>query len=227
LRSQKQSILWRPCPYFTPRGVQLEPRHLEVPLPVHIYFEGAIEALVPRERRSNEYTANNRRDNSLLKGKSITTCLSLVNRCNHPAEIADLMNDGGARYLSWNFTNLYYGGLATVEFRQAPGAIDETMCIPWVEFVVTFVHGSKMNSSYRDLLQYSRDVEGLRRFLTRHEVYGFKRSLLDHIFRGKSGFVVPQAVRTLSEEERTALRAKMEEGRKKNLMMMKFGLKPK
>lgn len=191
------------------------------------YFEGAIEALVPPQRRSNEYTANNRRDNSLLKGKSITTCLSLVNRCNHPAEIADLMNDGGARYFSWNFTNLYYGGLATVEFRQAPGAIDETMCIPWVEFVVTFVQGSKMTSSYRDLLQYSRDVDGLRRFLTRHEVSGFKRSLLDHIFRGKSGFVVPQAVRTLSEEERTALRAKMEDGRKTNLMMMKFGLKPK
>ena len=136
------------------------------------------------------------------------------------------MNDGGARYFSWNFTNLYYGGLATIEFRQALGAIDEAMCIPWVEFVVTFVHGSKMTSSYRDLLQYSRDVEGLRRFLTRHEVSKFKHSLLDHIFRGKSGFVVPKAARTLSEEERTASRAKIEEGRKKILMITKLGLKP-
>lgn len=47
-----------------------------------------------------------------------------------------------ARDISYGISNLYYGGLVTVELPQAPYATDEIMC---------FVHASKMISYYRDL----------------------------------------------------------------------------
>ncbi|KAJ5797702.1 amidoligase enzyme-domain-containing protein [Penicillium pulvis] len=188
-----------------------------------LYFDGAIEAMVPECRRRNQYTLNNRRGNGIFIGKDISGCLRLVEKCKHPVEVADLMNEGGKRYFAWNFTNLYYGGLATIEFRMAPGASDETMCLPWVEFVVCFAHASKTTSSYRDLLQYSRDVQGLRRFLLSHEVSGLNRTILDHIFKGKSGYIVPQASQELTEAQRAELETRMQELGRRNCMMKKFG----
>lgn len=65
-----------------------------------LYFDRAIEALVPLERRENHYTAHNKEDNSLLQRKSMTTCIKILDRCNSPGDIADTMNDGGDRYLA-------------------------------------------------------------------------------------------------------------------------------
>lgn len=118
------------------------------------------------------------------------------------------MNDNGRRYFAWNFTNLYYGGKATLEFRQAPGASDETACLPWVEFVASFVNSSKMMSSDRNISRFSRDVQGLRRFLTSFGVSGSNRGILESLFRGKSGYINPSPVRALVTAEQETLKAK-------------------
>jgi hypothetical protein len=39
------------------------------------------------------------------------------------------MNNEGDRYYAWNFTNLYYGGKKTIEFRRGPSAEDDKGCI--------------------------------------------------------------------------------------------------
>ncbi|KAJ6138445.1 amidoligase enzyme-domain-containing protein [Penicillium samsonianum] len=186
------------------------------------YFEGAILAIVPDHRRSNAYTASNRCDNSRLKGKSVRECLSILDGCENHVEIVDLMNDNGRRYFAWNFTNLYYGGKATLEFRQAPGASDETACLPWVEFVASFVNSSKMMSSDRNISRFSRDVQGLRRFLTSFGVSGSNRGILESLFRGKSGYINPSPVRALVTAEQETLKAKEDEGNAKNLVMKKL-----
>ncbi|OKL63012.1 hypothetical protein UA08_01238 [Talaromyces atroroseus] len=123
-------------------------------------------------------------------------------------EIADLMNEDGKRYYSWNFTNLYHGGKATVEFRQAPCAVNETSCLPWVELVVTFVHASKVTSSFQDLRRYSRDIQGMRRFITSHQPSGYKRAVLAQLFTGKYGYVVPKPLGTPTAEEQVNRDAK-------------------
>ncbi|KAJ5404866.1 amidoligase enzyme-domain-containing protein [Penicillium sp. CMV-2018d] len=186
------------------------------------YFERAILAIVPDHRRSNAYTASNRCDNSRLKGKSVRECLSILDRCENHVEIVDLMNDNGRRYFAWNFTNLYYGGKATLEFRQAPGASDETACLPWVEFVASFVNSSKMMSSDRNISRFSRDVQGLRRILTSFGVSGSNRGILESLFRGKSGYINPSPVRALVTAEQETLKAKEDEGNAKNLVMKKL-----
>lgn len=187
-----------------------------------LYFNEAIEALVPAERRSNIYSANNHHENTLLKGRTMKTSIDMVNRCRDPTGIADLMNDGGERYFSWNFVNLYYGGKATVEFRQVPAAADEKSSIPWIELVASFMNSSKLTSPYGELLRYNRDVNGLWKFLTRHELPGFKPTLMASIFKGKSGSILPKPVRDLTGQELEKMRKEMD----RNVMMKKYDLKP-
>ena len=55
------------------------------------------------------------------------------------------MNNEGDRYYAWNFTNLYYGGKKTIEFRRGPGAEDDKGCISWIELAVSFVQDGKKN----------------------------------------------------------------------------------
>ncbi|KAJ5288726.1 amidoligase enzyme-domain-containing protein [Penicillium angulare] len=186
------------------------------------HFEGAIEALVPEHRRGNMWAMNNRCGNSMLRGKSIRACCALVDKCNSAAEIADLMNDDGRRFFSWNFTNLYKGRKATIEFRQAPGATEPKGCTPWVEFVASFVHASKMTSSHHGLIQYARTVQGLHQFITRTDLPGSRRGLLEMLFQGKRGYIVPRALRDLTIEEELLQQTKEREKNEKNLVMEKL-----
>lgn len=98
------------------------------------YFEGDINALLPASRRNNEYAASNIHANSRLSRMDFGACLASIENCENNVEIAELMNDNGRRYYSWNFTNRYYGGKSTVEFRQAPGVSTESDCLRWIEF---------------------------------------------------------------------------------------------
>ncbi|KAJ5091280.1 amidoligase enzyme-domain-containing protein [Penicillium alfredii] len=184
-----------------------------------LYFEGAINAIVPHHRRGNPYAASNTCDNSNFRGKNERERLRLVELCKNHVEIADLMNDNGKRYFAWNFTNLYYGGKSTIEFRQAPGATDETACLPWVEFIASFINSCKIVASDRTIGPFSRDVKGLRRFLTNFQLAGFNRGILESLFWGKSGYIAPSPMRELTMAEEEELRSKeSKEGTKSQVM---------
>ncbi|CAG8081516.1 unnamed protein product [Penicillium salamii] len=188
-----------------------------------LHFEPAILAIVPDHRRHNRYAASNYCDNSLLKGKSYRGCLAAIERCTNHVEVTDLLNDSGRRYFAWNLTNLYYGGKSTIEFRQAPASKDEKSCLPWVEFVASFVHSSKMSAS-DTTSRFSRDVQGLKRFLTRFELSGVNHGILESLFYGKSGAIEPRPMRELTVSEQEMLKVKESEDDRKNIVLKKLGI---
>ncbi|KAJ5941793.1 hypothetical protein N7516_001961 [Penicillium verrucosum] len=145
--------------------------------------------------------ASNYCDNARLKGKSFRRCLALIERCINHVEIADLLNDGGRRYFAWNLSNLYYGGKTTIEFRQAPASKDEKSCLPWVEFVASFIHSSKMSASDAMFPRFTRDVQGLKKVLTSFELSGVNRGILESLFYRKSGAIEPRPMRELTVSE--------------------------
>ncbi|POS70590.1 hypothetical protein DHEL01_v211019 [Diaporthe helianthi] len=83
-----------------------------------IHFEPAFEALVPPERRKNEYARSNWIDNKnfgyqrLSRPQSIT----LLEGCTTVREVVDLMNPDGSKYFGWNFQAI--PKYSTVEFRR-------------------------------------------------------------------------------------------------------------
>ncbi|KAJ5263717.1 amidoligase enzyme-domain-containing protein [Penicillium angulare] len=186
------------------------------------YFEGAINAILPANRRNNEYAASNLCENSRLRGNDLGKCLRTIDDCQNNVDIADLMNDNGKRYFAWNFTNLYYGGKSTVEFRQAPEVSDESECLPWIEFVVLFINSSQRMSDHQQLSRFSRNVRGLLDFLMESDISGSDHAALHKLFRGKSGSIDPAPAKTLTTEERETFRAKESEARARNLIMKKL-----
>lgn len=186
------------------------------------YFEGAINAILPAHRRNNEYAASNRCENSRLREKDLGECLRTLDDCQNNVDIADLMNDNGKRYFTWNFTNLYYGGKSTVEFRQAPGVSDESACLPWIEFVVLFINSSQRMSDLQQLSRFSRNVRGLLGFLMAFDISGSDHAVLRKLFRGKSGSINPTPAKTLTTEERETFQAKEREANARNLIMKKL-----
>lgn len=186
------------------------------------YFEGAINAILPANRRNNEYAASNLCENSRLRGKDLGKCLRTIDDCHNNVDIADLMNDNGKRYFAWNFTNLYCGGKSTVEFGQAPGVSDESACLPWIEFVVLFINSSQRMSDPQQLSRFSQNVRGLLGFLMEFDISGSDHAVLHKLFRGKSGSIDPAPAKTLTTEERETFRAKEREAKAKNLIMKKL-----
>ncbi|KAJ5778191.1 amidoligase enzyme-domain-containing protein [Penicillium odoratum] len=186
------------------------------------YFEGAINTILPANRRNNEYAASNLRENSRLRGKDLRNCLKTIDDCQNNVDFADLMNDNGKRYFAWNFTNLYCGGKYTVEFRQAPGVSDESASLPWIEFVVLFINSSQGISNPQQLSRFSQDVRGLLGFLREFDMPDSDHAVLHNLFRGKTGLIDPAPTKTLTTEERQNFMAKEREAKAKNLIMKKL-----
>ncbi|KAG6366155.1 hypothetical protein INS49_000331 [Diaporthe citri] len=98
-----------------------------------IHFEPAFEALVPPERRKNEYARSNWIDNKnfgyqrLSRQESIT----VLERCTTVREIVDLMNPDGSKYYGWNFQAIQK--YSTVEFRRGAASTSVNDVFSWVE----------------------------------------------------------------------------------------------
>jgi hypothetical protein len=88
--------------------------------------------------------------------------------------------------------------------------------------VVAFVNASKLTPSDHKISRFSRDVQGLRRFLMSYSVSGSKRSLLENLFRGKSGYIYPMPVHGLTPAEQELFQAKGLEKGRKGLFMKKL-----
>jgi hypothetical protein len=137
-----------------------------------LWFEAAFEILVPESRRGNRYCKSNRLDNPKFLGKSLKQCLAMIDECQSNLDIVDLMNNEGDRYYAWNFTNLYYGGRKTIEFRRGPGAEDDKGCISWVELAVSFVQAAIKSGTAVGLEMYEKNIEGLLRFIRGATAHG-------------------------------------------------------
>lgn len=163
-----------------------------------LYFEAALEVLVPPTHRANEYAKSNWIDNSNLRDRSLEECFQLIDQCTDLVKIVELMNDGGDRCYSWNFVNLFYGGKMTIEFRRGPGVIELDQILSWVDLSVSFVWAAMHSGSPSQLSGYSQNVQGLRHFINAHLVAGVNAgSHLAPLFHGKSGSLQPIPIENL------------------------------
>ncbi|KAB5566932.1 hypothetical protein GE09DRAFT_1056396 [Coniochaeta sp. 2T2.1] len=111
----------------------------------------------------------------------------------------DLMQNADAECpYAWNFGNLTKRPKTTgmtIEWRQPPGVTTAEQCLAWTELAVRFVQAAR---DWKDMavpstgvgleMMYSRDVDGLKRFLQECGGYpGADEDRLNDIFSGKSG----------------------------------------
>ncbi|KAF9643628.1 hypothetical protein BDM02DRAFT_3191383 [Thelephora ganbajun] len=198
-----------------------------------LYFEPAINALVPPHRRNNFYSRNFFASNKYFKDKTPEQAIALVDGLDesHKA-IIELMNPhdsvipGPDRYYTWNFTNLKVGGFMTIEFRQGEGVITPAGALAWAEFVVTFVGAAvAVAKTYGDLKEFTLNVHGLKVFLGHGLVSGVSnRTLLEAITsRAKdSASVSGSDPGKLSKEKEDRLAKKRKEDDHKQIFAKKM-----
>jgi len=152
-----------------------------------LHFEPAINALVPPHRRDPgaEYCKTFFGHDKKFQGMTPTQAIAKVNTIDrdedvppfvelneftdpfgetfaHP--IAKLMNPGGDRSYTWNFTSL--PRTSTIEFRQPPGVKTAAETLQWVEFAITFVKAALLKAKPDDNLEaFNVNVGGLKEFL--------------------------------------------------------------
>ncbi|KAG8404847.1 hypothetical protein J3459_016657 [Metarhizium acridum] len=113
------------------------------------YFDRAVTAAVPADRKENEWAASNFKEKSCnrtyaeLHGNiSSLTWGPLFQKFDGvrlPALIpADVFHN---RYVSWNFKHLG-SECGTVEFRRPPGVEDARRALYWVAFTLGFLEGA-------------------------------------------------------------------------------------
>lgn len=188
-----------------------------------LHFEKAWNVIIPVARRCNKYAKSNRFDNPKLAMKTDAQCIEAVNACENSVTIADLMNNDGDRYFSWNFTNLYCGRKMTVEFRRGPGVQDFGTCEAWVVLAVAFIQAARRAETVMNVIGFSANVEGLRAFI--HEGFdkiGEQIEGMDGLFDGKTGAIQTSPIGQLSATELEKLRQKKANDDKKNFMVRKI-----
>lgn len=173
-----------------PEGVAWTLDHLKSISRSILYFEGAVNKLVPAHRRRSRWAMSNTVENWRLRGRTMEEQLAELDRCQSMVSLVYLMNDNGRRNYAWNLTNLY-DTKGTIEFRQAPGVCDSRSASIWVEFVLHFVNSSQHLTTYEELLRYSRDTRGLLAFLIAFDLPGSSVSNLRKLFRRKYGYIDP------------------------------------
>lgn len=147
----------------------------------------------------------------------------MIDECQSNQDIVDVMNNEGDRYYAWNFTNLYYGGKKTIEFRRSPGAEDDEGCISWVELAVSFVQAAIKYGTTVSLEIYKKDIEDLLRFIRGARVPQLNRpQAMQQLFSGKTGAMMPTQVGILSAEQLAELHRKIAQDGKKNLILKKY-----
>lgn len=130
-----------------------------------IHFEPAFEALVPSERRKNEYARSNWIDNKNFGYQRLSRqeSIALLERCTTVREIVDLMNPDGSKYFGWNFQAI--PKYSTVEFRRGAASTSVNDVFSWVELAVSFVNASLKLQTAAGLRQYASTVGGLTQFI--------------------------------------------------------------
>lgn len=188
-----------------------------------LYFENAVQALLPAERRRNFWARSNNWDNSRLRMASIQQIEQLLQNCHSTAEIASLMNDGHDRYYAWNFQNLLADRSDTVEFRSPPAADNAAKCIPWVEFVASFVTAA-LTTDRGQRQTYERNLGGMKDFI-KDNAPNADKTILSKLFAGRhnSASHVPQRLGNPTQETRDKLARKTAQANQNNaLIVAKF-----
>ncbi|KAI1503279.1 putative amidoligase enzyme-domain-containing protein [Biscogniauxia marginata] len=121
-----------------------------------LFFEPAVDTLLPSSRASSYWCQSNR-NNPALKLLSLPQCFEYIDYCVDIPSIARTMclfpaksaygrangytEDFVHGVYKWDFSGLD-SGIGTLEFRQAPGSCNAEEAVTWVELAVCFVAGA-------------------------------------------------------------------------------------
>lgn len=155
-----------------------------------LYFEGAIDVMLPEERLGNAFAMSHRMDNFTFVELTMDECFDLIHEQQTVQDIVILMANENQKNFGWNFLNLTEDFNRTIEFRRAPGVTDVEDAMAWVEFAITFLCAAA-KCSRTDLELYGKDVAELRE-LIENEVGAANMGLMDRLFEGKSGWLRPR-----------------------------------
>lgn len=188
-----------------------------------IWFEPAIEVILPKQRRQNMWAKANHKDHPQFKAQTVENILHIINSCETIEALIECMNPQDDRYFGWNFTNLREDAIGTVEFRRPPGVTGRGASLSWMKFTAAFVRAAANVQDPTDLLKNEQSVEGMKSFLRVALPTGVRpRDEFGRIFRNKSGRIDVAPLRPLTQRERELLKAKKEDKEKRNTMMKKL-----
>lgn len=188
-----------------------------------IWFEPAIEVILPKQRRQNLWAKANHKDHPQFKAQTVEKTFHMINSCETIDALIDCMNPQDDRYFGWNFTNLRKDAIGTIEFRRPPGVTGRVASLSWMNFTAAFVRAAATVQDPTDLLKNEQSVEGLKSFLRIAMPTGVHlRDECGRIFRNKSGRIDVVPLRALTQQERELLQAKKEDKEKRNTIMKKL-----
>ncbi|KXJ87326.1 hypothetical protein Micbo1qcDRAFT_197912 [Microdochium bolleyi] len=187
-----------------------------------IHFEPAFEAILPRDRRGNEYARSNWIDNDYFgrKGLSRPQAVARIEQCRTIDEIIELMNPKGSRYFGWNFQALKK--YETVEFRRGPVSTTVNDVFKWIALASSFLRAAIEMDSAEKICATAPTVGGLGTFVyygARHDPQDGRYLQLLLAGRHAGDRMDPIAVGKLSPEKRKKLERKMEIDRRCNPMV--------
>ncbi|THC91275.1 hypothetical protein EYZ11_009252 [Aspergillus tanneri] len=209
-----------PSPY--PRMHSLVQAHKSLAI---IHFEPAFEALVPPERRGNEYSRSNWLDNPQLGYQNLSRdqSIELIESRNTTDEIIGIMNPNQSKYFGWNFLPLKT--FRTIEFRRGSASLSANDAFTWVELAMSFIQAAMIQPSSQQLLRYPRTIGGLKDFIQYahlpQQEGAYNSAYLQRLFTGShpNAKLNPIPVGHLSEQKRAKLQRKMDADTASNPML--------
>ncbi|KAA8644932.1 uncharacterized protein ATNIH1004_009143 [Aspergillus tanneri] len=190
-----------------------------------IHFEPAFEALVPPERRGNEYSRSNWLDNPQLGYQNLSRdqSIELIESRNTTDEIIGIMNPNQSKYFGWNFLPLKT--FRTIEFRRGSASLSANDAFTWVELAMSFIQAAMIQPSSQQLLRYPRTIGGLKDFIQYahlpQQEGAYNSAYLQRLFTGShpNAKLNPIPVGHLSEQKRAKLQRKMDADTASNPML--------
>ncbi|KAI1129698.1 putative amidoligase enzyme-domain-containing protein [Nemania abortiva] len=131
-----------------------------------IHFEPAFEALLPRDRRGNEYARSNWIDNLHFGYAKLSRAdaIAMLESRGTVDEVINLMNPEDSRYFGWNFQAIKK--YSTVEFRRGAASTSSTEVFRWVELATSFLRASIKTPTAASIQQFQPTIGGLMKYLS-------------------------------------------------------------
>ena len=132
-----------------------------------LHFEPAFEALLPIDRRQNEYARSNWIDNPCFGRNNMSRrdSIAMIERCATIEDVVNLMCPAQTKYYGWKFLNIIIDPTRTIEFRRAPCSSTAEDVFIWAELAISFVQAAVKFGTSENLSKVPNTLEGLQRFL--------------------------------------------------------------
>jgi hypothetical protein len=160
------------------------------------WFEGAILALLPPNRRKNGYCQSHTAERDWSRMRADSYWDHIERNCTNCDKVVALMNPEPLLHLTrsndyaWNFENILppriygiYSTGKTIEWHQPPGVTTAEECQAWAHFALVFIQLARSPGTHEDIRTHVRNVGDLKEFMERGCAIGTGQPL-DRIFDG-------------------------------------------